>query len=80
VVSTAEQGFVETVAIGEEVRLEITGPRGRCVMTTLSQGDLPKDPGILRAAAQNNEAKVGVYANVVPGGTIRRGDSVTVAS
>jgi len=86
VVSTAEQGFVEndwigqTVAIGDDVRLEITGPCGRCVMTTLSQGDLPKDPGILRTAAQNNDAKVGVYADVVAGGTIRRGDSVTVAS
>ena len=86
VVSTAEQGFVEndwigqTVAIGDEVRLEITGPCGRCVMTTLSQGDLPKDPGILRTAAQHNEAKVGVYAGVVAGGTIRRGDSVSVAS
>ena len=86
VVSTAEQGFIEndwigkTVAIGDEVRLEITGPCGRCVMTTLSQGDLPKDPGILRTAAQNNNAKVGVYAAVVAGGTIRRGDPVTVAS
>jgi hypothetical protein len=49
-------------------------------MTTLSQGDLPKDPGILRTAAQNNHAKVGVYAGVVAGGTIRRGDPVTVTS
>jgi uncharacterized protein YcbX len=86
VVSTAEPGFVEndwighTVAIGNEVRLAITGPCGRCVMTTLSQGDLPKDPGILRTAAQNNQANVGVYADVVAGGTIRRGDPVTVAS
>jgi uncharacterized protein YcbX len=54
VVSTPELGFVEndwigqTVAIGDDVRLEIAGPCGRCVMTTLSQGDLPKDPGILR--------------------------------
>jgi MOSC domain-containing protein YiiM len=45
-------------------------------MTTLSQGDLPKDPGILRTAAQNNKANVGVYAAVVRGGTIRRGDQV----
>jgi uncharacterized protein YcbX len=86
VVSTAEQGFVEndwighSVAIGDKVRLQITGPCARCVMTTLSQGDLPKDPGILRTAAQNNDANVGVYADVVAGGTIRRGDSVTVAS
>ncbi len=47
-------------------------------MTTLPQGDLPKDPGILRAAAQHNQANVGVYADVVQGGTVRRGDTVTV--
>ena len=80
-----EQGFVEndwighTIAIGDEVRLRITGPCPRCVMTTLSQGDLPKDPGILRAAAQNNHANVGVYADVVTGGTTWRGDRVALA-
>jgi uncharacterized protein YcbX len=86
VVSTGpdQQGFVEnewigqTVAIGDEVRLRITGPCGRCVMTTLPQGDLPKDAGILRTAAQNNQANVGVYADVVEGGAIRRGDRVAV--
>ena len=86
VVSTGpeQQGFVESdwidhmLAIGEEVRLRITGPCPRCVMTTLPQSDLPRDPGILRAAAQNNKANVGVYADVVAGGVIRRGDRVTL--
>jgi uncharacterized protein len=68
-----------TCAIGDEVRLRITGPCPRCVMTTLPQGDLPKDPGILRAAAQHNQANVGVYADVTAGGAIRRGDPVTIA-
>jgi hypothetical protein len=45
-------------------------------MTTLPQSDLPKDPGILRAAAKNNEANVGVYASVVAGGDVRRGNRV----
>ena len=76
------QGFVEndwigqTVAIGDEVRLHITGPCPRCVMTTLPQGDLPKDAGILHTAAQHNQANVGVHADVVEGGTLRRGDPV----
>jgi MOSC domain-containing protein YiiM len=47
-------------------------------MTTLPQGDLPKDSGILRAAAQHNNAQVGVYAEVVSGGPVRRGDLITV--
>ena len=77
-----ETGFVEdgwvgrTVAIGDEVRLSITAPCPRCVMTTLPQGDLPRDPGILRTAAKHNGVNVGVYAAVLRGGTARRGDSV----
>ena len=85
VVAAHGSGFVEndwighTIAIGDEVQLRITGPCPRCVMTTLPQGDLPKDSGILRTAAQVNEANVGVYADVVKGGTIKRGDSVSLS-
>ena len=84
VVETAndEKDFVENawigqiLAIGDAVRLSITGPCPRCVMTTLPQGDLPKDTGILRTAAQHNRANVGVYASVLQGGKVRRGDFV----
>ena len=81
---SGEKGFAEndwighTLAIGTAVRLNITGSCGRCVMTTLAQGDLPKDPGILRTAAQHNHANVGVYAVVARGGMIRRGDPITL--
>jgi uncharacterized protein YcbX len=67
-----------TLAIGDGVRLSITGPCPRCVMTTLAQGDLPRDTGILRTAARHNEANVGVYASVSRGGKVRRGDSVSL--
>ena len=66
----------QTLAIGDEVRLHITGPCGRCVMTTLAQGELPPDSGILRTAVQQNQGQVGVYATVVQGGTMRCGDRV----
>jgi uncharacterized protein len=73
----AEDAWIgKVVAIGETVRLKITGSCPRCVMTTLPQGDLPKDVGILRAAAQHNHANVGVYASVLQGGRVRHGDSV----
>ena len=84
IVETADgaKDFVEnawigrTVAIGDAVRLSISGPCPRCVMTTLPQGDLPKDPGILRTAAQHNQANVGLYAAVLRGGQVRRGDAI----
>lgn len=76
------QAFVEndwvgrTLLLGSEVRLRIERPCGRCVMTTLPQSDLPHDPGILRTAVQHNGGNVGVYATVLHGGTVRRGDSI----
>ncbi len=82
--ASAKTGFVEnswvgrTIAIGEQVRLLITANTGRCVMTTLAQGDLPKDIGILRTAVEANQANVGVYASVTRGGVIRRSDVVAV--
>jgi uncharacterized protein YcbX len=77
-------GFVEnawigrTLAIGPEVRLGVTGPCPRCVMTTLPQSDLPRDPGILRAAVEHNGGNIGIYASVLRGGRIRRGDAVVI--
>ncbi|SRR5581483_9474490 len=81
---SGEKGFAENqwvgrqLAIGDHLSLDITMPCPRCVMTTLPQSDLPQDPAILRAAVKHNQATVGVYASVVRGGVIRRGDSVAV--
>ncbi|QPJ63759.1 MAG: MOSC domain-containing protein [Candidatus Nitronauta litoralis] len=77
-----ENSFVEnewighTLVLGNEVRLKVTEACPRCVMTTLGQGDLPKDTGILRTAAQHNQGYIGVYATVVQSGKIKQGDSV----
>ena len=80
--ASGEKNFAEnawvgrTLVLGDKVRLNVTGPCPRCVMTTWPQGDLPKDPGILRTAALHNQANVGVYATVLQGGIIQRGDPV----
>lgn len=66
------------LAIGSEVKIKITGPCGRCVMTTLPQGDLPKDTGILKTAAKHNQARVGAYACVIQGGVIHISDEVKI--
>jgi len=87
IVDTGDRkGFVENewidkvIAIGPDVRIRITGPCPRCVMTTLAQSDLPKDPGILKTAAKHNEVRVGAYASVVQTGTVRVGDRLTLVS
>jgi uncharacterized protein len=80
--ASEEKDFIENswvdkkVAIGEDIVLKVIGPCTRCVMITLSQGDLPKDLGILRTVAKYNQVHAGVYASVHRGGTIRRGDIV----
>ena len=74
-----ENGWVNRVLrIGEVVRLKITKLCGRCVMTTLAQGDLPRDSGILRTVARHNQVHAGAYASVEHSGNIKRGDPVWV--
>ena len=81
---SGENGFVEdgwigrTLSLGEEVVLEVTDPVARCVMTTLAQGDLPRDPKIMSTTYAYNDNCVGIYARVVRGGSVRRGDGVAL--
>jgi uncharacterized protein YcbX len=80
--SSEEKDFIENLwvgkklKIGEDIVLKVTAPCTRCVMTTLPQGDLPKDLGILRTTAKYNHVNAGVYASVHEGGTIHRGEPV----
>jgi uncharacterized protein YcbX len=80
--ASEKKDFIENLwigkklTIGEDIVLRITGPCTRCVMITLPQGDLPKDLGILRTVARYSQVNVGVYASVLQGGTIHRGDLV----
>jgi len=85
-----EEGFIENdwkvVRIGDiELNTIIAVPR--CVMTTLAQDDLARDPNVLRSTARHNKLTVGglgtmpfagIDAAVASGGTIRVGDAVTV--
>lgn len=90
--SGGQAGFVENnwvgrkIRVGDDILLDVLIPCPRCVMTTLPQGDLPQDSGILKTAARQNTVmigplnqkmpSVGVYAKVLHGGSIRRGDTL----
>jgi uncharacterized protein len=90
-----QTGFVENrwiggrLTIGAQVRMRIIDPSPRCVVTTLAQDDLARDPGILRAVSQHNAAPsvtaapgvtlpavAGVYGVVEQRGAIHPGDTV----
>jgi uncharacterized protein YcbX len=77
------------LTIATSIRLSLIDPCPRCIVTTLAQGDLPRDPGILRILAQHNAvasttlapgivlpAVAGIYASVLQRGVIRHGDAV----
>ena len=90
IVGTAQRGFVENqwlgrkLAIGDQVRIDVALPDPRCVMPSLAQEELPRDPGVLKALAKHNRIDVagslypcaGIYAVVEATGTIRVDDRV----
>jgi hypothetical protein len=74
-------GLVETEWLGKTLqiggaRLTIAAPCPRCVMTTLPQDGLAKDPSVLRTIVRDAAQNVGVYATVAAPGRIAAGDAV----
>lgn len=83
-------GFVENgwagrvIAFAGGTTATVTIPTMRCVMTTLAQGDLPRDPDTLRTVARHNRVEIpglgtwacaGVYADVVGSGELAVGEA-----
>jgi uncharacterized protein YcbX len=68
-----------TITIGEEVSIKVEKPNTRCKVTTLRQGLLKDDPGILAAIEKHNGNRLGVMCSVTKEGTIGVGDALTHA-
>ena len=86
-------GFVENgwtgrvIAFAGGATVAATIPTMRCVMTTLPQGDLPRDPDTLRAIAKHNRVEIpglgtwacaGVYADVTASGELAVGEEYEI--
>ncbi len=92
-VQTDEPGFLENawvghrLALGDGAVMRVDLPTMRCIMTTLAQEDLPRDPSLLRTIASSNRLEIGglgswacagVYGDATAPGTVRVGDEVRV--
>ena len=90
IVATQAEGFVEnswiggTIDVGERVKLGVPVPDPRCVMTTVAQEGLERDPQVLKALARHNRldfAGAGLYpcagVSIAVGG--RRGEARAAA-
>ncbi len=93
IVDTDDDSFVENtwvgkgITLGGGVRLQVTMPDPRCVMTTLAQPGLAADTDVVRALVKHNRLDLGplgnypcagVYAVVGAPGTIAVGDPVSI--
>lgn len=82
----AEEGWLSCdLHIGADAVVHVVTPTARCVMTTLAQGDLPRDRNVLATLARVGRRQVGAlgeylcagsYAEVVRPGVVRAGDPV----
>ena len=70
--------------LGAEVAAAVLIPTMRCIMTTLAQGDLPRDTAILKALSTHNRVPIeglgrwsclGAYATVTTPGVVTAGDT-----
>jgi uncharacterized protein YcbX len=93
VIDTERDAFAENDWTGADVKFggtltaSVLLPTMRCIMTTLPQGDLPRDNEVLRTVTRANRIEipglgtwscVGAYAAVTAPGRIEVGDEVTI--
>jgi uncharacterized protein len=73
----AEDGWVDRVLrIGPEVRVRVTEPTVRCVMTSAAQPGLPQSGTVLKAISDGHDLTLGVQAQVLTGGLVLPGAEV----
>jgi uncharacterized protein len=77
------------VRFGAALTASMLIPTMRCIMTTLAQGELPRDNEVLRTVSRHNRVEipglgtwscVGAYAAVTAPGSVRVGDDVAIAA
>ena len=77
------EGLVEAEWSGRAIgigatRIKLEMPCVRCVIPTLDQPNLRKDPSVLRTIVRDAAQNLGAYATIATGGTIAIGDEVAL--
>jgi uncharacterized protein YcbX len=93
VIDSADPPFAEntwtgaTVRFGAVLQATVLLATMRCIMTTLAQGDMPRDNEVLRTVSRHNRIElpglgtwscVGAYAAVAESGNVHVGDDVVI--
>lgn len=83
IVESDEIGFIENGWVNKRLSLGslsclVTEPTQRCVMVTRDQGDLPRDPEVVRRIYKANDGNAGVALRALDTGRLRCGDEVRV--
>jgi uncharacterized protein len=82
-----EKEWVDKAGSVGSAHLQFGAESPRCVMTTLAQGDLPRQLAVLQTIAKNNRVEfggfgkfacLGIYAEVATAGTVAVGDELKV--
>lgn len=73
---------VERNWIGRTIQISGLAIRGelptvRCAMAAHAQGDIPRDPSVLRTIVRDADQCLGLYASIVTGGIVSAGDPVS---
>lgn len=90
--TTGLDGFPENAWEGKQLHIgdtviSVSTPTPRCIMTTVAQDDLPRQPEVLQTLARDNRqttpfgvfACLGAYAAVAGPGTVSVGDAVELS-
>ncbi|WP_377891124.1 MOSC domain-containing protein [Alkalihalobacillus sp. R86527] len=79
---TNQEAFVEqewigkTLQIGENVKVDVTGPCERCMIITVDPESGSRQPDLLKRVVKHHRNQFGIYLRVVETGIIKVGDDI----
>ncbi|MCA0988727.1 MOSC domain-containing protein [Guptibacillus algicola] len=81
---TNQEAFVEqdwvgkTLQIGDNVKVDVTGPCERCMIITVDPESGSRQPDLLKKVVKDHRNQFGIYLRVIETGLIKVGDEVHV--